>query len=316
MYNRQLVSVIAPVYNTSPYLRRCIESVLQQSYRNVELLLIDDGSTDDSLDVCLHYQQLDNRIRVFHKENGGVCSARNMGIAEMRGTFFMFLDSDDALAPQIIEQAMGVCEKQPELDMIAFGWKKLYSDGSSEHYLPETGNVTEMNSGIQTLLTNYNGYGGGYPNKLWRTAAFGGNIPRYDESLFYFEDMEWMVRMFLSIRSFGCLNRIGYLYHIRNDSTTFRTDNTARKEQGYHVSAQKLVADLEVRPELAAWFANRYYPEIVNGVLHAWKMGHFQLCRWLLCQMRRCRSEILMSKQITGKIKLRCAVLSLLFWIK
>ena len=316
MKNRNLVSVIAPVYNTSPYLGRCIESVLHQSYRDIELLLIDDGSTDNSLEICRHYQELDSRVRVFHKENGGVGSARNLGIAQMHGDFFLFLDSDDALAPNIIEQVMDAYTKFSDADMIAFGWQKIFHDGSTEQYLPGDALVTEIGSGIQTLLTNYNGYGGGYPNKLWRTAAFGGNVPKYNESLFYFEDMEWMVRMFLAIHSFGCLDSIGYLYYIRSDSTTFRTDNAARKEQGCHASAQQIRADLACQPELAAWFADRYYPEIVNGVLHAWKMGHSQLGRWLLCQMRRCRWEILTSKHISGKIKLRCAALSLLFWIR
>ena len=73
-----LVSVIVPVYNTGPYLPRCIESIIRQNYEKIELLLIDDGSTDNSLEICRKYMQIDNRIKVIHQENGGVCLARNI----------------------------------------------------------------------------------------------------------------------------------------------------------------------------------------------------------------------------------------------
>ena len=89
------ISVIVPVYNTEKYLRRCIDSILSQTFTDFELLLINDGSTDSSGEICDQYAAKDERVRVFHKENGGVSSARNVGLDEARGEWIAFVDSDD-----------------------------------------------------------------------------------------------------------------------------------------------------------------------------------------------------------------------------
>ena len=89
------ISIIVPIYNTESYLRRCIESVLSQTFTDFELLLIDDGSTDRSGEICDEYARMDNRVRVFHKENGGVSSARNLGLDNTRGKWILFVDPDD-----------------------------------------------------------------------------------------------------------------------------------------------------------------------------------------------------------------------------
>lgn len=90
-----LVSIVVPVYNAEKYLQRCCESVLNQSYKQIELILVDDGSTDNSLEICESFKKQDARVKVVHKENGGVSSARNKGIEVAVGEFIMFVDSDD-----------------------------------------------------------------------------------------------------------------------------------------------------------------------------------------------------------------------------
>ena len=90
-----MVSCIIPVYNTEKYLHRCIDSVLAQTYKDFELLLIDDGSTDSSGTICDEYAAKDARVRVFHKENGGVSSARNLGLYHAQGEWIIVMDSDD-----------------------------------------------------------------------------------------------------------------------------------------------------------------------------------------------------------------------------
>ena len=121
-----------------------------------------------------------------------------------------------------------------------------------------------------------------------------------------------MTRMFLGIRSFACLERNGYLYYIRDDSTTYRTDNTERKERGYHMSALQIVEDLTVFPALQRWYQERYYPEIVNGILHAWKHHYPALACWLLDWLEGVSGQILSFRQIPPKIKIRCAALRVL----
>lgn len=97
------VSVIVPIYNSEEYLPMCIESILNQTYRNLEVVLVDDGSKDDSLRVCNEYAGLDDRIKVIHQENRGVSAARNQGLDHMVGDYFTFVDSDDALYPNAVE---------------------------------------------------------------------------------------------------------------------------------------------------------------------------------------------------------------------
>lgn len=95
------ISIIVPVYNAEKYLKHCITSILSQKYSDLEVLLINDGSTDKSGDICCKYAATDDRIRVFHKKNGGVSSARNTGLELASGEFVMFIDSDDQMSPEL-----------------------------------------------------------------------------------------------------------------------------------------------------------------------------------------------------------------------
>ena len=103
MNSNDLISVIIPVYNVEKYLNRCIESVINQTYKNLEVILIDDGSTDNSGKICDEYAKKDNRIKVIHKQNGGVSSARNAGLSIAKGEYIGFVDSDDYIEKDMYE---------------------------------------------------------------------------------------------------------------------------------------------------------------------------------------------------------------------
>ena len=90
-----LVSIIVPVYNVEPYIETCIQSLIRQTMGNIEVILVDDGSTDRSGELCDQYAEADERIRVIHKQNGGLSSARNAGISAAKGEYLLFVDSDD-----------------------------------------------------------------------------------------------------------------------------------------------------------------------------------------------------------------------------
>ena len=104
MKKEDQISVIVSVYNTEQYLAQCIQSILKQTYQNLELILVDDGSTDRSLAICTHYQELDSRVRVFHQSNQGVSKARNYGMDVATGNFITFVDSDDYVMPNYLEE--------------------------------------------------------------------------------------------------------------------------------------------------------------------------------------------------------------------
>ena len=98
-----LISIIVPVYNVEPFLRRCLDSILGQTYKNLEVILVDDGSTDASGTICNEYCAKDPRVRVFHQVNAGISAARNKGLDKSSGSFIVFVDSDDYIELNMVE---------------------------------------------------------------------------------------------------------------------------------------------------------------------------------------------------------------------
>ena len=124
-----MLTVIVPVYNVAPYLNECIDSICKQSYRNLQIVLVDDGSTDGSSDICDAWQRRDNRIEVIHKENGGLPSARKAGLSLARGNYVAFVDGDDWLELNCFELLCGLIPKCAA-DIIAFSCVEEYSSYS------------------------------------------------------------------------------------------------------------------------------------------------------------------------------------------
>ena len=108
-----LVSIIVPVYQVEAYISECVESLLAQTYTNLEILLVDDGSTDSSGEICDEYAVKDDRVRVVHQRNQGPSVARNSGLDHMKGEYVAFVDSDDVVLPDFIESLYELLEKHP-----------------------------------------------------------------------------------------------------------------------------------------------------------------------------------------------------------
>ena len=122
-----LISVIMPVYNVETYLSQSIESVLNQDHRNLELILIDDGSTDGSGAICDAYAEKDSRVRVIHQENGGAAAAKNAGLRIAAGTYLSFVDSDDYLEPNVFGYMVRTLQEQ-EADAVQFSFRDVYTN--------------------------------------------------------------------------------------------------------------------------------------------------------------------------------------------
>ena len=129
-----LISVIMPVYNVETYLSQSIESVLNQDHRNLELILIDDGSTDNSGAICDAYAAEDGRIRVIHQKNGGAAAAKNAGLQIASGTYLSFVDSDDFLEPNVFGYMLKTLQGQ-EADAVQFSFQDLYTDRTEPQVL-------------------------------------------------------------------------------------------------------------------------------------------------------------------------------------
>lgn len=129
-----LISVIMPVYNVEAYLAQSIESVLNQDHRNLELILIDDGSTDGSGTICDDYAAKDNRVRVIHQKNGGAAAAKNAGLKTATGTYLCFVDSDDFLEPDVYGYMLQTL-KQQNADAVQFSFQDLYTNRTEPQIL-------------------------------------------------------------------------------------------------------------------------------------------------------------------------------------
>ena len=121
---KPLVSVIVPVYNVEPYLRRCIDSLINQTLQDIEIILVDDGSTDGSGQICNEYAAKDARIRVVHQENAGLSEARNTGIDCARANYLMFVDSDDWVEPEFCELPLTIGKEQ-QADLVMFQFRRI-----------------------------------------------------------------------------------------------------------------------------------------------------------------------------------------------
>ena len=136
------VSIIIPIYNVEKYLSRCVASVLQQTLSNIEMILVDDGSPDKCPSICDQYKEKDSRIKVIHKKNGGLASARNAGLKIATGEYILFLDSDDWIEPETVEELVSIAE-QYQVDFVRFrpmyaGWPN-HKDGSLCDFGTESG---------------------------------------------------------------------------------------------------------------------------------------------------------------------------------
>ena len=124
-----VVSVVLPIYNVESYLNRCLKSVVNQSYKNLEIILVDDGSSDNCPLICDEWAAIDNRIKVIHKKNAGLGYARNTGIENATGEYICFIDSDDYISLETIEKAYVLATKEGA-DIISFGYNQVKNNGT------------------------------------------------------------------------------------------------------------------------------------------------------------------------------------------
>lgn len=209
-----LISVIVPIYNVEPYLEKCINSILNQTYRNLEIILVDDGSPDNCGAICDAYLSSDQRIRVIHKQNGGLSDARNAGIDMASGEFIAFVDSDDTIMPEMMEKLYEriVIDRS---DMALCGGKRVNQDGEllSECFLPD--NVL---TGFDALRQSYKNNGVLYTmacNKLIKRQLFQNirfPIGKYNEDEFT------LYRVIDRCRQISILSETLYVYYQRSNS--------------------------------------------------------------------------------------------------
>ena len=243
------LSVVIPVYNVALYLQDCVESLLAQHFTDFEILLVDDGSTDGSAELCDDLACKDSRVVVLHQENGGVSSARNRGIDHARGEFIIFVDADDYVTEEYLEHLM-----EPDADMVTTGLQMF----GAKHSRVMPGSRDDF--GIKDLAIRWNKppvmnfllycfpFAKRYRMRLIREWGI-----RFDESLFFSEDLHFNLRYYCYADSFAEMPNADYWY---------RTMDITREEK-FRMGA----ADLIYHHESLEGCFNRLYERIGAGAL-------------------------------------------------
>lgn len=211
------VSVIVPVYNCEEFLTGCLDSILNQTYQNLEIILVDDGSKDGSGGICDSYAQRDSRVRVIHQMNQGVSAARNAGLEAATGDVITFVDSDDAVESDIYEVLVKLAQEH-DADIAHCGYRKIHFDGSTKDVLG-TGVLLIQDSweASRCLLTGQH-FTGSPCTKLYRRELFA-DI-RFDPSLKINEDVWMNVQIFRKARKLVFWDVPKYRYYEREQSAT------------------------------------------------------------------------------------------------
>lgn len=212
------ISVIVPVYGVERFLPACVESLLAQSFSDFELILVDDGSPDGCGVLCDAYATQDSRVRVVHKKNGGLSSARNTGLAVAKGEFIAFVDADDLVAPNYLEQLYAALQHS-DADMAICAVEDVQEDGSSFPIPDRTGPTAVGTFDGKTLLAEFFGdnstyytvaWNKLYRRKLWKTL-------RYPDGLIH-EDDAVAHRLYAACKTVVCLDTALYYYRLRQGS--------------------------------------------------------------------------------------------------
>lgn len=240
-----LLSVIVPVYNAGKYLHRCIDSILNQDYISIELLLVNDGSSDASATICDEYVRVDKRVRCFHQENKGVNVARNVGLDLAAGEYITFVDADDEIAPDTFLMNMRILIEQNDIDILQY--PEIGVHGSEEklwaNYPSQPQTIEGLNNMIIALLGENAMIPGGlcgmiYKKKIWNTL-------RLRTDMRFCEDMIMMPLIFenahkIYISTFG-----SYRYYWNDNSachseyTPAKCFDTARSAYGLYKVCEK-----------------------------------------------------------------------------
>ncbi|WP_405380834.1 glycosyltransferase family 2 protein [Phascolarctobacterium sp.] len=215
-----MISCIIPVYNCETYLNACIDSVLNQTYNDFEVILVDDGSTDKSGVICDQYAALDNRVRVFHKENGGVSSARNFGINKAYGEHIIFIDGDDRITEDLF-QVLDEDLKHYNADIAICGWK--HCDPESEIFLEgheRSDNVKVIDNPVESYYSEK--YTSQLINKLIKKEIIDDNNIRFAENIHYSEDLLFVAVLLANCKRVTYREDVLYYYIQHKDSLSWR----------------------------------------------------------------------------------------------
>ena len=229
---RPLLSIIVPVFNVEKYLRICVDSILSSSFCNYELLLIDDGSLDSSGRICDEYSLIDSRVRVFHKKNAGVSSARNYGLMVALGQWVTFIDSDDFISPIFFDGLIAPVLKNESIDFVHGGCTNWEND-----------KIASINQSYDDYVGTdpafiFNKFRGLIVSKLFRLDLIRDSESQssvfFDEKMVVAEDMVFTLDYIVKVNEYAFVPEVGYYYRRDNASSATHRIGKETYSRNYH----------------------------------------------------------------------------------
>ncbi|MBE5999531.1 MAG: glycosyltransferase [Sarcina sp.] len=299
-----LISVIIPVYNVRPFLRACMDSVFAQTFRNLEIILVDDGSTDGSGELCDTLSMEDPRVRVIHRENGGLSAARNTGIDASTGTYLYFLDSDDALSPVALAHLWTACIRT-RADVAVGDFLRFSSEEVPKERRTFASESLDTKEALRRMLLN-RGFGHQAWGKLFRRELW--EKLRYPAGLLY-EDYAVIYDVMLGAAKVAAVTDALYFYRMQEGSI-MHARITERNLTLLDTSERVTQMVSEKYPDLreaAVRLQVVTYMRFLSDLLETdYRLFPDQQKR-ILSTVRSCRKEFLRSKEVrkVDKLKLR-----------
>jgi glycosyltransferase involved in cell wall biosynthesis len=304
-------SIIVPVYNVERYIHKCIDSIINQSFKNIEVILVDDGSPDNCPLICDEYSQLDNRIKVIHKVNGGLSDARNFGIKAAIGEYIMFLDSDDYLEENACELFSNYTKEN--IDIILGNAKEIRDNTIFyiNHTQLDNPNLSlkgsealrhELDNGTMHMAACMNVYRRDF---LIENALF------FKYGIFH-EDEQWTPRVFLAAKKTIITDITFYNYIIRENSITRKKDKTK--------NAIDLINSIYELSEVYDSLEDDYLKKKLNNYLVMLYLNAFYIGRLYRSNYKKCIDKSFLKERATSrrnliKVRLFCINTIVYFYI-
>ncbi len=277
-----LISVIVPVYKVEKYLNKCIESIVNQTYKNLEIILVDDGSPDECGKICDNYAQKDMRIKVIHKENGGLSDARNAGINISNGKYISFIDSDDYIDLEYIELLYKTIKKDKS-DMAISSHKVIYENGTILEKATKEESILESKEVLKRIL-----YDDGIDLSAWAKLY---KIELFEEIRYpkgrLFEDAATTYKLVDKCKKISIISKSTYNYIIRGNSIT-------------NVNFSEKKMDLIISTEEMCNYIKKKYPDLEEAANRRLMYAYLSTLTQLIKSNKRNKS---VEKRLYGYIK-------------
>lgn len=302
MIEKELVSIIIPIYNVELYLKKCVQSVIDQTYNNLEILLVDDGSKDTSGLICDELKELDSRIKVFHKKNGGLADARNYGINNANGKYLYFLDSDDYIKNTTIEDLYNSI-KQSNAD-VSVG-KFIYVDDEKEIFTQNLTSKFYDNENIQTKQFLYDAifapsFMVSAVNKLYKKELIDSFNHRFEHNhLIFAEDYLFNMKLLCKLKKI-VINEESIYYYYQNPKSIIHTYKKSLVER--YINLLKSLVDFYKTNNDGIVYKNIIFFTLFN-IYHNCSLNEYENSKHTFSSIKRTIELINKNNDILDKLK-------------